>query len=196
MGLLVDDNKPFAAVLKELSDIEPLNETEAELMLFKLREISVSDIAEFMITCGQCQAMTEYNVEIEEFFDLGETFTVAGEVLPKGYFENIEEIINTNIDLDEIPLKIYNDIESVIKKQNNSIFPIVTRHCRKCNNPIELELDIRTNFSKSTPAGIYQDYVDISIFSHNGKLDIDSMWPFEREIFVSLIKDYQTKLQE
>ena len=195
MGLLVDTDKPLSDILNELSPVVAINENEAKIMLFKLREISVSDIAEFMITCGSCKAMTEYQVPVNEFIDLTGNFYIDDKLLPKGYFNSIEDIINTT-DIDNLSLKLYNEIEDKIKEQNRAIFPEVTRNCRKCENTIELDFSIREHFSKSTPAGIYQDYVDISIFSHNGKLDIDSMWPFEREIFVSLFKDYQNKSQE
>ena len=51
----------------------------------------------------------------------------------------------------------------------------------------------KDTISKSTTTKIFKEYLDISYYTNNSKLDIDSMYPFEREVTLSLLAE---KLKE
>jgi len=196
-ALLVDDDKPLSDIVKVLTDVTPLNETEAGIILLQLRANSVTDLVEYIVTCSECNAMSDFNISISEFINLKSEFyihTEEGEfLLPIGVFESASEVINS-LYLDVCSIKTIKHIEQVIEEQNKFILNNVTRECKKCSNKIEFELDPRENFSKSTTSSIYQDYVDITLHTNNGFNDIDNLYPFEREIVISLVEKHQKEL--
>ncbi len=184
-ALLIDEDKPLEDVLSELSDVKIEREGETSYFILKLREISVSDVVEMLVTCQECQTLNEKQIKISEFIN-DEEYKFKGETLPRGFFTEPEEVINTD-DLENLSWNDYTDLENLIRDQTVSMFRPATRSCRKCNNELNFFLNPRDAFSKSSIKSIFQEYTDISMYSHNGKLDIDSMYPFERAVMLSLI---------
>lgn len=192
-ALLVEDEKPIYDVVSELTDQIPENELEANMFLLKLREISVSDTIDMIITCPHCGALNDNSISLENFININSPKIFKDSSgksikLPIGCFNSVEDIIN-NKEAERLTLKEYNEIEKLLIEQNNDFLGEAVVSCRICKKDMKVEINPRINFSKSSLSSIFQEYVDISIFSNNGKLDIDSLYPFEREIFVSLIKD-------
>ncbi len=188
-ALMIDDEAPILELVASMTDVVPINNLEAEAFLVKIREISAGDSPEYMITCPECQAMNNLFITIDEFFDFDTPYQLNGIDMPIGLFTSIEEIIN-NTELENISIKDYNELETLILQQNSKIFKTyTTKPCRKCNRSLTVEIDPRVFFSKSTLADIYQDYINISMFTHNGKRDIDTLYPFEREIYNNIISD-------
>ena len=183
-ALLVEDTEPVSSILKELTDLTPINELEAQAFLLKLREISVGDEIELIVTCPHCNTMNNPFFPIEKCFNKI-PLKFKGKKIPYGLFTTPETIINT----DNLSLKDYSKLEKLLKEQNNNLLKL--RHgfmCRKCNQKIFIDIDPRKVFSKSTLTKIYDDYVKISMFTHNGKQDIDLLYPFERELYQTLIE--------
>ena len=189
-SLLIDDDEPDSVVLNCLTDVKPINTLESSAFLLKLREISVGDELEVMTTCPHCGAMNDLRIDLSKLFVLNEPYFLENGIqVPIGLFEDIDEIINT-LEADKLSMKEYNELEEILEQQNEKIFKDSTNNvCRKCQGLIKINIDPRIILSKSSLSNLYQEYVNISMFSNNGKLDIDSMYPFEREIFGSLIAD-------
>lgn len=202
-ALLVEDNKSVYDFIKPLlpKGLIPINELEADAFILNIREKSISDEFSFISTCQECQTMNEYKPSVSKFLNLNynETKTEVrlstGIVtLPQGLFTKPESIINTN-DLENLSIKEYNLIEKALFEQNDKILKYTyIGHCRKCGTGALLEITPRENFSVSSLSGLYKDYIEISSFTSNSKLDIDDLYPFEREIYNSLLEE-KTKEQ-
>ncbi len=186
-ALFIDDHISILDVVKELTDIIPINELEAEIFLLKLREISVSDIIEVVVICPECDAPNPAEIKIPDIINIQPTY-FKEEIIPCGIFNNINEILSDDV-AESLSLKDYNKLEALILDQNDNIFKDSITKCRKCQAEISVIFDPRDIFTKSTAGGIYQEYIDISTYTNNGKLDIDSLYPYEREMFISLISE-------
>ncbi len=186
--LLDDEDVNYTKILSVLSDIEPLNEYEAIAFLFKLREISVSDLIELTKPCDHCKFMDLYNIEIKEFFNLTYKSTEV-ENLPLGIFSKNEDVIS-NKKANKLILKDYILLEKEITKQTSEVFKLsVERKCKKCNEINTIWINPKQILSKSSHSRIFKEYTDISYYTHNSKLDIDTMYPFHREVVINLINE-------
>ncbi len=186
--LLAEDDTSLIDILALLSDVVPINEYEATALLFKIREISVSDLIEFTHECKSCEYMNILNIEINSLFNLEKNYD-----FPVGLFTTVDDIINTK-ESDDIILKDYNKLQDDIIEQSGKIFnPIVKSACKKCGFLNQIGISPKSVLSKSSASSIYKEYVDISFYTNNSKNDIDTLYPFEREIFINLI---QEKLKE
>ena len=179
--------------LAKLLGVNPQNEFEAMAFIFKVREISVSDIIEVSNTCDKCKRQDIHGVNIISMFFQGEKD--IDKSVPIGLFSSIEDLEDledlelSQYNINNLSINEYNQMESVLFDNNIKIFnPAVTLICRKCGNEYETALKAVDIVSKSTISNIYEQYLDISYHSHMTKLDTDSMLPFEREIFVGLIQ--------
>lgn len=187
-ALLVEDDKPIFDILEALSDIKAINELDAFALIFKLRESSVSDLIELTKPCQKCNFMNIYNIEIDEFFDLD--FERDNDI-PLGLFTSLDDIINTKTQ-DDLILKDYLKLREEVMKNTEQLFkPYVKRTCQKCRTEEEIYVHPKHIISKSNASAIFKEYTDISYYSNNGKLDIDAMYPFHREIVISLINENQ-----
>jgi hypothetical protein len=179
--LLLEDSATLIDVAKILTDVEPLNEYDAGALILKLRELSVSDVIEVTVACGHCDFMNLYEIEINEFFD----FKITGK-FPQGVFEDLNEIT----DADDMILKTYNKLNKELQDQTRKFFKLTTKRvCKRCGKDIDIAINPKDTVSKSSPTKIFKEYLDISFYTHNSKLDIDSMYPFQREITISLINE-------
>ncbi len=191
-ALMVDDNKSDSELLEKLTDLVPINDLEAQAFLIKIRETSVQDQIEYIVNCSECGTMNSLKIDTSDCIDLSPSY-YNDQQFPVGVFTSLDSIINNEV-IDKISIRDYQELENIMKKQNEQIVKkLHTKHCRKCRNEIDIFIDPRAIFTKSTLSSIYSDYVNISMYSNNGKLDIDSLYPFEREIYNSMITD---KLKE
>lgn len=189
--LLMEDDATFTEILAVLSDVEPLNETEAAALILKLREISVSDLLSVIQECKSCNQMNSFEIEIEEFFDL--TPIPDYPDFPIGIFHNIYDVINTTT-YDNLILSECNNLKKILEEQANKVFvPFTTKRCRVCGTNIKVGINPKDAISKSGTANIYTEYLTLSYYTHMTKLDVDSMFPYERELFLNLLKE---KLKE
>jgi hypothetical protein len=187
-SLFVDDDEDIREILKIFTDVVPINDLEAEALLLKLREISVGDEIEYIVTCHHCKMMNNIVVLTSDFYDL-KPVEYKGNVIPVGLFSSIDTIIN-NEEMEKLNVAQYSELDDFIKERNSKVFTKESiKRCRKCGGSISIIIDPRSVYTKSTLADIYKDYVNITMFTNSGKLDVDSLYPFEREIFNNLIAD-------
>ena len=182
--LLLDDDKPLSDMLSIISDIKPLNDYDTIALLFKYREISVSDIIEATQECPFCKFNNPVQIEIKEFFNFEKLYDA-----PVGLFATIDDVINSNI-ADEIILKEYDQInENILEQTKHTFKPVVERTCIKCKKTFDVGVNPKQIMSKSNPSAIFKEYLDLSYFTANSVLDIDTMFPYEREIYLNILKD-------
>jgi len=164
------------------NSIKPINEIEAGAFILKSREISVSDVIEGLSECS-CGAINDFSIEIESLFN----FDIKTD-LPIGLFTEVEEIINKT-DADNLSLKEYNKIQDELVENNKKILSVeLESSCRRCGNVLAVVINPVNYISKSSISGIYDEYLSLSFYSNMTKQDIDESYPFEREIFLGLLK--------
>jgi len=186
-----------AMKVAEILGQSPSNEFEAIAFIFKAREMSVSDLIEFTHICQHkgCENHNLDHISIPNMFWQGKDL----HNITIGLFNDMEELEkyelscgNDNINTMTIPE--FNELEEKLLTNNIKIFnPAITLTCRKCGNKTKTSIDYSQIISKFSIKNIYEQYLDISQFTNMTKMDTDSMIPFEREIFISLIQDKEDK---
>ena len=161
----------------------PLNEVEALALIFKLREISVSDLIELTLTCGSCNYQYVRSVSIPDmFFQSDDLWDID-----IGLFVDASELSDDNIN--SISIEEFDNLTTKIEENNKKIFnPEVEDCCEKCGYESVILVKPDSIISKFGIKNIYEQYVDISTFTNMTKSDTDGMYPFEREIFMGLIQ--------
>jgi hypothetical protein len=173
-------------------NLKPINELEEIAYLFYLRSNSVSDLLTGIVECPGCKIINDYNIELDDLLDLKSYELEDSEYtnFPIGLFTDLNQIIN-NKDTDKLIIKDYNRLEEQMKKNNEKILnvhkDIICRN-QKCKLKISISINPKLILSKLSLVGIYEEYMLLSYYSHNSKNDIDTMYPFERELLIGLLK--------
>jgi len=177
--LLADDLTPHEA-LAMLSPVTAMNEYEAMYLLMKLREQSVSDVAEGMIDCTTCSAMNEFQLDILPKTDLDGS-------IPIGIFEKLSDFIED----DDLSILECNRLQKIMKSNNEKLLNLareITCRVPSCNAKITVNLNPLQILSKSSLGSIYQEYYQFGKFLHYSNRDVDVLLPFERSLLFSLMK--------
>jgi len=165
------------------SEIKPLNEIEAGAFILKGRENSVDEILDLMQECS-CGVMNEISIEIQDLFNFDIDTKI--ENLPIGLFDTVEEISEY---VDDLNLGDYNNLTEIIYENNQKIFNVSREiKCRVCGNVMPVVIYPKNFISKNSISGIYDEYFKLSFFTNVTKHDIDEMYPFERSIYIGLLK--------
>jgi hypothetical protein len=188
--LLDEDETPLNKYIEILApdlppDLKPINELEEVAYLIKLREISVSDLINGIVECPSCKTINDYNIETK---DLIVDIDDGNNNIPIGLFTDVDQIINNN-EADELILKDYNYLLEKINENNEKILKLNQPvNCRVCGHQINIVVNPKLILSKLSLVALYEEYMLLSYYSHNSKTDIDSMYPFEREVILNLLK--------
>ena len=156
---------------------------KAEIVLFKLGEISVGDVQERMITCPFCEYQDIKQIDTAACFASKDTF--KGE-FPFGFLDmnSFDDILN------ELTIKEYENLENEIKYHNNKMFsPSVSLVCKKCNSNLKINLEYEQIISKSSLKNIYKEYLELTIHTNNTFDSLDNLFPFEREFYLKLLEE-------
>jgi len=178
--LLASDDTSYIEILEILSDVKASSEMEAIYLILKLREQSVSNVVEGMVNCPKCKTLNEFQIDLEDESNLDYT-------IPIGVFEDVEEIVN----LDDISVLEYNDLQEKINKNNKKLIKLdheITCRVPNCLNTIPFTLNPRDTISNTTLSNIYQEYFTLGKYLSYSNRDVDELLPFERKILIGLIK--------
>ena len=184
----IDSESTPIDIAKELG-LNPTNESEAVAMIFQARKKSVGEHIEVVSDCD-CGFKNINQVLIDDLFfknmeDIDKSVNIK-------LYDDITEIE----DFDDNELENINKIEKIIMNNNNLIFSnIINITCKRCGNNYKIKINYKDIISKFTVKNIFEQYIDISTITNMTKMDIDSMIPFEREIFISIIEEKQKKQQ-
>ena len=157
---------------------------ECEAIIFKLREISVSDLIQVKYVCSNC-GKTDINVvNIPKMFMSCEPSNMLDQI------RIIDNVVEYYTEFpDDVPIDVLEEFEEEVKKSNKCIFDKYQKiHCTFCGNESMFNSPAHEIISSMNLTEIYNQYADISFYSNNGKNDVDSMYPFEREAFIALIQ--------
>ena len=182
-ALLVEDETP-ASILLALSGIEAMNDLEASAMIFRLRNISVSDLYSGVIECPKCEAMNQFNIEGSDILNFDDVNTE----IPIGLFEDLSDFIKKK-DINKLILKDYNRYQEIMEENNSKILNLSPEStCRVCGHQIPIRLNPVEVFSKLTLPQLYKEFFSFGYYLHYSSKDVEYMYPFEREFIAKLIK--------
>jgi len=170
---------------------EPRNELEAVAMIFQSRKKSVNDLIDITFTCS-CGLQDFYVIDINDLFfnkDIDENLTIR----LINDITDIDNIFYKNKNINNMDINEFNKIENIITNNNKGIFDNNVEITCKCKKVSNISIDYKTIISKYPIKNIFEQYLDITQFTHMTKMDVDSMIPFEREIFNTLIQERENK---
>ena len=170
-------------------DINFLTFDEKLMLLLKLREVSVGDELPARYTCPHCNGPVETSIAISMLYKE-----------PKKKSKWIKDPGKVNPDIEECFIEGYNDLDYdkylLLKNNINDYIttfdfnPEVT--CPICGKTTRLNISgskfILSNMSEESITSLYKSYASLTFNGHFTKIDIDSMYPFERMIFIAQVK--------
>lgn len=182
LSILDEDSIDIINTSKILG-LSPVNKLEAEALIMKAREISVSESIELTSSCPNCDYINMTSVDIPSMFFKGE----IDSKIPEGIYEDLSEVDIEG--LEDLELDKYNELENKLESNNKNIFDnVVEINCLSCKYKYQTKIEPLKFISKFSISNLYEQYSDITYYSHMNKSDVDNMYPFEREIFIGLIQ--------
>jgi hypothetical protein len=171
--------------------IQTLSRDEKIFLLLKYRSISVGDDLNLKFACSHCGTGNSNILTIGDMLvPPKENHEYIIDKFKEVTDDNIQDFLLINIDdleLDEY-CKVFKEVQNSITKFNFS-FPVTCQKCKK-DNLINLNKGdefIIDNMSEETLSSIYKLYNDLVFNSNYTKQDIDTMYPFERQILINLL---------
>ena len=187
----IDIALDICGIGKEIS--KDLTNDEKIAMLYKLREISVGGDVNISFKCEHCNQNNENIINIENIVksakcanhpkkNIIDKFTNCTEY-------NLEDFIIG--DVEEMDLDEYENLLNEVKSSVTSFEFLKPTYCQKCTKENLIKIDepglVLELMSEDTLIGIYKTYNDLIFHGTYSKLDIDSLYPFERTILLSLL---------
>ncbi len=178
---------------KEYKDyINILTEDEKINIILELRNISISEIFNFVVPC-KCKKKSEKEIKFDDCLVIGDIkyYEPRPDIKLKNIVsENIYDF--TDYDLDELEIDEFDGIEKYIN-DNRTRFNFSTKcNCDHCGAEINIELNTKTlleGLSEDTAITFYKGISSLVYLGKYTKLDIDSMLPFERNVYLGLLNE-------
>lgn len=174
----------------DISVLCTMTSEEKIAMLYKYREISVGDEIHLKFKCKHCESGNDNTLSISNTIIPG---NVTNELIKDQFKnlteDNLQDFLNVNIDDLEIDQyeKLYKEVKDTVTKFDFRK-PIL---CQKCGHTNHIKIDVPEfvvdNMSEDSLMSIYQTYNDLTFFGKYTKQDIDTLYPFERTILISLL---------
>lgn len=181
----------------DISIIEKLSINEKIALLYKIRSISVGETIPIKYKCKHCSAGNDVELEITDIVKEPNTKNEKVKDVYKDLsYENMSEFV-PDIDIEELDFDDYEKLFTEIKDSITTFDFIKKNKCIKCkkHNNIDISKKVVSNMSEDSLTSLYQSYNDLIQFGSYSKLDIDSMLPFERSIFIGLLNKTKEELK-
>ncbi len=182
-------NKPFS--ISNLTDIEK------KFLLLEIRQISVSEVFSFIKTCNKCNKKSEINVTFDKVLSEGNLKPWKNYQINEAFSHDYNKYVD--FDIDELDLNNYDELTKYIDDNKTKFNFNKNVQCIHCENIQEISLTINhiiENLSEDTLTNYYQSIASMVYYGHYSKIDIDSMIPFERSIYLSLLNEELKKYNE
>lgn len=167
-------------------------------LLYKIRSISVGEKLIVNSICPNCKNKQMFELDISDIVIQPE---IVDDKIIDNYQEFREEDIQSyvNEDVNELDLDEY---DRLIDKIKRSIVKFNFLHDVRCVcgqsfkiNLKDIKLCIKSLSDESLKA-IYESYNNLTYYSHYTKMDVDSMYPFERAILIAMLNETIKKINE
>jgi len=169
---------------------EGLTQDEKKIILYKFREISLGDEVNVKFICEECGQGNDGILEAGNFIIEPERNDLDIKKINQIIQEdNLQDYVDIN--LDELPIIEYEKLKKRIQQNQSKINFIKSAFCLKCKKERKFDLSslkyIIEIMSDDTLMTLYKVYNQMIFFGHYSKLDIDSMYPFERSVLIGLL---------
>lgn len=183
--------------LLNINDIIKLSESEKIYIIFELRNISVSEVFSFIKKCDNCNNKFDFDINLENVLIEGNIKDYKNIKLKNIISDDINDF--SDMDLEELDINLYDELIYYIEnnKTRFDFSSIVT--CPYCETKKEINIKkdvILENLSEDTVLNFYKTISSMIYFGKYSKLDIDSMIPFERSIYLGLLNEQIKKDKE
>ena len=195
------DENALDNVLKILgvSDFEPkLTLDEKISLLYKIRSISVGEKLVVNSVCPNCKNKQMFELDISDI--VMEPDSIDNSIIDN-YKEFDEKDVQSYIheDVNELDLDQYDDLINKIKRSIVKFNFLKDVRC-VCGKSFKINLkDIKLcikSLSDESLKAIYETYNNLTYYSHYTKMDVDSMYPFERAILIAMLNETIKKINE
>ncbi len=179
------------------SDYKDLSQAEKKIILFKFREISLGDDVQIQFICEKCKLHNDSILEASDFIKPAiRNDSDIKKIIRNVTDYNLHEYCD--IDIDDLDIKEYEELKQRIKDNQLQVNFIKTTKCIKCQTEKNFDLSsmkyIIEIMSDDNLMSLYKSYNNLVFFGKYSKLDIDSMYPFERTILIGLLNKTQEDL--
>jgi hypothetical protein len=179
--------------------IKSLSESEKIVMLYKYRTISIGDEINLKFKCKYCDSGNENFINVSGIMEEG---NISNELITDRYKDlnedNFQDFVNK--DGDELELDEYEELyDEVLRTCTTFDFrkPII---CQKCGKTNFVDIDspefVIDNMSEDDMMSLYQTYNNLVFFGKYTKQDVDSLYPFERSIVISILTKTREELNK
>lgn len=185
----VDDIDEILKLLG-FTELSELSNEEKKVILYKYREVSLGDEIDIKFTCDDCGQGNDAILEANNFVKAGK-FNDSHIKKINGEFheDNMNQYVD--FDVDDLDLDEYEELLQRIIDNQIEINFIKQAKCLKCGSEKNFDLGqtkyILEIMSDDSLMSLYKAYNFLVFFGHYSKQDIDSMYPFERSIFIGLL---------
>lgn len=178
-------------------DFSDASVPEIMFLLYKLREYSVSDKISLEFKCPHCGERNMAEVSIPQIY--------RG---PKKKSEYVKDPLGHPVDNpdnyidvpEDMPLDEYKEIKRNFKDYCSEFDFTGKTTCWKCGKEVDINLGrpefCLENMSEKTLGILYKEINSLTYNSHYSYSDIMKMYPFEREILISLLRETIKKENE
>lgn len=179
-------------------DVQNLSHKEKIAVLYKLRSLSIGEEINIKYSCKECKAPNESGINISEIIVPGEGTYKINDQFKEVTEDNLHEFVD--VDVDELELDEFDDLLKKVR-ENATTFSLVKENaCMVCNHTHYFDVSgddyVINSLSEDTIMSFYQTTADLVFFGHYTKLDVDSMIPFERTLFVGILNKTREEMNK
>lgn len=177
-------------IVEEPYTFDSLSYDEKKNILLELRHGSVGEVFSFIKKCSQCKENYETDVSFNKVLHIGDLKNFKDFILTEAFSSDYNKYVD--FDIDELDIDIYDELIDYIDNNKTHFNFSANSKCIHCNhiNTINLtEKHLIDNLSEDTLPNFYQSIASMVYYGHYSKLDVDSMLPFERSVYLSLLNE-------
>jgi len=174
-----------------------LSNNEKMYILLELRHISVGEVFSFIKKCESCGEKYELDIQFENVLKEGNLSSYKDFKLKEAFSNDYNDYVD--FDIDELDIDIYDDLVNYIEEHKTKFnFTAESKciHCGNINNVTLLKKHLIENLSEDTLTNFYHTIGSMVYHGHYSKLDIDSMLPFERSVYLSILNEELKKAEQ
>lgn len=176
-----------------------LTEDEKKILIYKFREVSLGDEVNIKYVCSECNTVNENVIEANNFV----TNSIRNDDdVKKLRIPVTDETLHkfVDVDVDELDIDEFETLKKRVKENQSTIDFKKECRCIKCGSKQKFNLGeydfIFDIMSEDNLMSLYKNYSDLVVFGNYSKIDIDSMYPFERSILIGLHNQSKEELNK
>lgn len=175
----------------EFNGVDDLSEDEMKVLLYRHREISIGDEIDIKFKCDECGQGNDGKICTDNLVKKSERNDPDIKKIMRPFREEYMQDY-VNVDIDELDIIEYEKLKERIIANQDVISFIKTADCMKCGATKTFDIGnpkyIVEIMSEDSLMTLYKAYNFLNFFGDYTKTDIDNMYPFERNIFIGLLK--------